>query len=97
MQIILPIFIIEKYQKLRDNYPSNSYAKNSLFMIAYIYNNFLSSYTDAIDAYKLFLKKYPSDELVSSVKYELDGLSTIENTIDSLNSILRGFSESLAA
>ena len=80
---------IEKYQKVISKYPSNKVAKNSLFMIAYIYNNFLGSYTDAINTYKLFLSKYPDDELISSVEYELEGLSDIEDSIDSLKQIVR--------
>ena len=57
-------------------------------MIAYIYNNYLSSYTDAIDNYNLFINKYPNDELIPSVEFELEGLFEIEVIIDSLNSIV---------
>ena len=80
---------IEKYQKVIENHSSYDVAKNSLFMIGYVYNNFLTSYTDAINSYRLFLKKYPHDELVPSVEYELNGLFKIEQTIDSLNSLVR--------
>ena len=56
-------------------------------MIAYIYNNYLNAYSDAITIYKLFKKNYPNDELIPSVNYELDGLNHIQTTIDSLNKI----------
>ena len=36
----------------------------------------------------LFKAKYPSDELIPSVEYELEGLKNIQGTIDSLNSIV---------
>ena len=79
---------IEHYQKTIKNYSNSRIAKNSLFMLGYVYNNFLTSYTDAIDSYRSFLIKYPNDELTPSVRYELESLSKIEKTIDSLNSIV---------
>ena len=57
-------------------------------MIAYIFNNYLNAYSDAIITYKLFRNKYPNDELIPSVEFELDGLKYIQSTIDSLNSIV---------
>ena len=57
-------------------------------MIAYIYNNYLNSYSDSIDNYKLFMTKYPDDELIPSVLYELEDLLKIQDTIDSLNSLI---------
>ena len=75
-------------KKVVEKYPNHEVAKKSLFMIAYIYNNYLSSYTDAIDNYTLFINKYPNDELIPSVEYELEGLFEIEGIIDSLNSIV---------
>ena len=41
-----------------------------------------------MDYYNLFMSKYPDDELIPSVEYELDGLEDIQSTIDSLNSIV---------
>ena len=57
-------------------------------MIAYIYNNYLDAYSDAIIYYSTFQEKYPDDELIPSVLYELNGLKGIQTTIDSLNSTL---------
>ncbi len=56
---------------------SSEYRKKALFMIAYIYNNNLNMYTDAINYYNNFLNDYKNDELVSSVEYELDQIKTI--------------------
>jgi len=81
-------FAIEEFEKLVKEYPEHEVSKKSLFMIAYIYNNYLEAYSDAIINYNLFKQKYPSDELIPSVEYELEGLKNIENTIDSLNSII---------
>ena len=57
------------------------------FMIGYINNNYINAYTDAINYYKLFIEKYPDDELIPSVEFELDGLDEIQIQIDSLINI----------
>ena len=80
---------IEEFNNVITNYPQSSYAMNSLFMIAYIYNNYLNAYSNAIEAYNLFLSKYPNEELIPSVRYELNGLKKYEQQIDSLNNILK--------
>ena len=46
--------------------------EKSLFMVGYIYHNHIGNLTQAQKYYDLFLNKYPSSELVSSVSYELD-------------------------
>ena len=45
-----------------------------MFTIGYIYANYLDAYTDAANVYNEFLVKYPNDDLVSAVNYELDNL-----------------------
>ena len=60
---------------------SSEYRKKALFMTAYIYNNNLNMYTDAINYYKTFLNDYKNDELISSVEYELDQIKTIVSKI----------------
>ena len=60
---------------------SSEYRKKALFMTAYIYNNNLNMYTDAINYYKTFLNDYKNDELISSVEYELDQIKTIVEKI----------------
>ena len=77
-------FSINEFNKVISNYPDAPEAKKSLFMIAYIYNNYLDAYSDAIINYELFIEKYPNDELIPSVKYELDGLAKIKSSIDTL-------------
>ena len=79
---------MEEFEKVVKEYPEHEVSKKSLFMIAYIYNNYLEAYSDAIINYNLFKEKYPSDELIPSVEYELEGLKNIKATIDSLNSIV---------
>ena len=51
--------------------------------------NYINAYSDAIRYYKLFKEKYPEDELILSVEYELNSLMDIQSKIDSLNSIVK--------
>ena len=81
-------FAVKEFQKVVNLYPEHEVSKKSLFMIAYIFNNNLNAYSDAIITYNLFRKKYPNDELIPSVDYELDLLKSIQSDIDSLNTII---------
>jgi len=56
---------------------SNEYRKKSLFMVAYILNNNLDMYTDALNFYSQFLKEYKNDDLVESVKYEIEQINNV--------------------
>ena len=46
-------------------------------MIAYIQNNNLDMYSDAILTYQMFKDDYPNDDLIPSVNYELDQIEKI--------------------
>ena len=56
---------------------SNEFRKKSLFMIAYIYNNNLDMYTDALDHYSQFLHEYAGDDLIPSVEFEIEQINKI--------------------
>jgi len=66
------------------DYPDSDLAKRSLFTKAYINSNYIQSYTVAKELYNQFLSKYPDDDLVPSVKYELDELNKHSDTIKNL-------------
>ena len=70
---------ILEFKKLEDGPISNVYRKKSMFMISYIYHNNLHQYTDALIYYKKFINQYPDDDLVESVKYEIDSITNILN------------------
>jgi TolA-binding protein len=70
--------------KLIDAYPEHELSKKALFTLAYINANYIDSYTDAIDLYRDFKNKYPADDLIPSVNYELDNLKDIQQTIEIL-------------
>ena len=72
---------IKELYKIVDNFPNSSKAENALFMVGYIYNNSLNSYSDAINVYQTFIERYPNSELIPSIHYELDNLIEVENKI----------------
>lgn len=76
---------IKIYEKLIGKYPDSKFAAQSLFMIGFIYANNLNDIEKAEEYYKEFLEKYPEDELVNSVKWELEHLGQDINEIDFLN------------
>ena len=55
----------------------NLYRK-SLFMISYIYSNYLGMYSDAYNSFLYFMEIFPDDELIESVKYEIELLKPFE-------------------
>ena len=67
-----------------NSYANDELAKRALFTKAYIYANYLDQYSDAIDLYSNFISKYPNDELISSVKYELTELDKYTLIIDQI-------------
>ena len=73
------------YTNILDNY-SNSFktSKKSLFSLAYVYANYLDYYSDAFELYNQFIDLYPNDELIPSIKYELENLNKFQDTIDTL-------------
>ena len=58
--------------KILDGFPEHDLAKRSLFTKAYINANYIESFSEAVTLYNLFIRKYPDDELISSVNYELN-------------------------
>ena len=75
---------IDYLDQIINRFPNNELAKRSLFTKAYIYANYLDQFTDATILYNDFLIKYPKDELVGSVKYELEELYKYSDTIKSI-------------
>ena len=57
--------------------------EKTLFMTSYVYHNHIGDLTKAQKYYRLFLKKHPKSNLVSSVNYELE---VIDKSINNFNS-----------
>jgi TolA-binding protein len=71
---------VDLFKSLYDKYPQNQYAPKALFMSGFILANDLQDYSQATLTFKIFLNKYPNNELAQSDKEELDnmGLSPAE-------------------
>ena len=57
--------------------------EKTLFMMSYVYHNHIGNLTQAQKHYRLFLKKYPESNLISSVNYELEIISKLINDFNS--------------
>lgn len=83
---------IKTYQELAAKYPDTKDAKNSLFMVAFIYDETMKDKDKAITAYEEFLKKYPKDteegeKLSESATYMLQNLKSGNNMEDIIKKI----------
>lgn len=67
-------FALDEFNNVLKYDINNNIHKKSLFMYSYICSNYLDMYTNAYNSYNLFLDKYPDDELVPSVLYEIEQL-----------------------
>lgn len=83
---------IKTYQELAAKYPDTKDAKNSLFMVAFIYDETMKNKEKAIEAYEEFLKKYPKDteegeKLSESATYMLQNLKSGNDMEDIIKKI----------
>jgi TolA-binding protein len=83
---------VARFRSLFDKYPNDRLSSRALFMSGFILANGLKQYPQAAVAFNLFLQKYPDNELVVSVKEELNnmGLSPeeiIQRKESSLNNV----------
>ncbi|MCD6115696.1 tetratricopeptide repeat protein [bacterium] len=74
-------------RKVEKQYPDARNAAQCNFMIGFIYANSVNDTSKAREAYNQFLNKYPDNELVPSVKWELDHLGKDISEIPELKKI----------
>ncbi|MGA7723336.1 MAG: tetratricopeptide repeat protein [Ignavibacteriaceae bacterium] len=65
---------VARFRRLFDSYPNDRLSSRALFMSGFIQANDLKQYSQAAATFNLFLKKYPDNELVVSVKEELNNM-----------------------
>lgn len=65
---------IENFKNIIDYYPEGQRASEALFMLGYINANNTNDLKEAEKYYKLFIEKYPNDELTDDAEYELKHL-----------------------
>lgn len=73
------------HEQLIRTFPESKYAQQALFMIGFIYANDIKDFQKAKEYYNKFLERYPDNELVSSVKWELENLGKDINEINFLS------------
>jgi len=75
---------VKTHARLIEQCPESRLAAQSLFMIGYHYANNIGNLDSAKVYYQEFIDKYPDNELVNSVKWELEHLGQDINEIDFL-------------
>ncbi len=65
---------VSLFRKIYDDYPESSQAPTGLFMSGFVLANELNYYDKATETYNLFLEKYPTHELASSAKEEVENM-----------------------
>jgi len=76
---------VQLHEKLYKAYSESQYAPQALFMIGFTYANNVKDCEKAKKYYHEFLKKFPKNELVASVKWELENLGKDINELDFLS------------
>jgi len=75
---------VKTHERLVKKCPNSRLAAQSLFMIGYHYANNINNLDSAKVYYEKFIQQYPDNELVNSVKWELEHLGQDINEIDFL-------------
>jgi TolA-binding protein len=65
---------VERFRNVFDKYPNDRLASRALFMCGFIQANDLKQYSQASATYNLFLQKFPDNEMVISVKEEMNNM-----------------------
>lgn len=81
---------VEAFAVTAEQYPDMEYGLKSLFMMGFVQSNYLQDYENARLSYEKFLERYPDDELIASVKFELENLGKGVDEIESLRGVIDG-------
>jgi TolA-binding protein len=65
---------IQAFRQLVEKFPNHATSSNALFLIGFMYNNDLKNIDSARITYGDFLKRYPANQLVGAVQFELNNL-----------------------
>ncbi len=64
----------ELFREVYDKYPNSDKAPVALFMSGFVLSNNLGRFDEATKTYKLFLEKYPNNQLAKSAQEELNNM-----------------------
>jgi TolA-binding protein len=87
MNMFDPGKAISLYNEIIYKYPEYEKAPESLFLVAYIYENHLQNYGKAEELYKSFIEKYPDNEFAD------DAEMSIRNMGKSPEELIKEFEE----
>ena len=62
---------LDIYNRLMSEFPTSEHCDEAQFMVAFIYEEYLQDYSQAREAYKLLIERYPDSELVASARHLL--------------------------
>ena len=65
---------INLYNKIIYTYPEYVKAPECLFLVAYIYENYLQNYSKAEEVYRLFIEKYPDNEFADDAELSIKNM-----------------------
>lgn len=88
MNLFDPSKAINLYNKIIYKYPDYQKAPECLFLVAYIYENYLQNYGKAEEVYRMFIEKYPDNEFAD------DAELSIKNMGKTPEELIREFEES---
>ncbi len=69
-----PEHAIEMFSRIRKDYPDYVKSPESLFLMAFVYDNYLRNYPRAEELYSQFINQYPDHELVDDAQMLLQYL-----------------------
>ncbi len=65
---------LELYNRIYYEYPDYEKAPECLFLMGYVYENYLQNFGKAKEIYEEFIKKYPDNEFTDDAKVSIDNL-----------------------
>ncbi|MCH8327409.1 MAG: tetratricopeptide repeat protein [Candidatus Marinimicrobia bacterium] len=81
---------VEAFAVTAEQFPDMEFGLKSLFMMGFVQSNYLQDYENARLSYEKFLERYPNDELITSVEFELANLGKGVDEIESLRGVING-------
>lgn len=80
---------IDTYKTIADKFPDTRFARQGLFMTAFIYDNQLNDKAKALEAYKKYVEKYPKDAEGENFTESAKGMIDIIENNKSIEDIIK--------
>ncbi|MBL7794171.1 MAG: tetratricopeptide repeat protein [Saprospiraceae bacterium] len=86
---------IELWRRVADKYPAYAKAPESLFLIAFTYDNDVADKENAVESYQAFIDKYPQHELADDAQQLLGYLKSGKTIEDIMKEFEQAAKDSL--